>query len=260
MGLKNLTAFYLSKQVCCLGCPFQLLRFKGLIVVAAARLVVDETFCVMSQIKSWERDDLLGWVCQQVAKAEFTIFIDKSSLKKPTLTMQCERNGEYKPPKTRKKSKRTGSRKCQCPFRLRGFFEKDTNGWWIAMLSGIHHHELEEKKRVIDMTKSLAVLRNILTDLKEKNKESLTTIKQVYNTQTRWHKGIIGDKTKIQYLISKLEGHKYVYFARANSEETTLEDIYISHPESINMLNTFPTVLIMEASHHKYSSFILGIQ
>jgi hypothetical protein len=54
------------------------------------------------------------------------------------------------------------------------------------MLCGIHNHELapklaghlladrlkeEEKKRVIDMTKSLAVPRNILTNLKEKTKK-----------------------------------------------------------------------------------------
>ncbi|AES64816.1 otubain [Medicago truncatula] len=59
------------------------------------------------------------------------------------------------------------------------------------MLCGVHNHDLapnlsghllagrlrgEEKQRVIDMTKSLAKHRNILTDLKEKNKESVTLI------------------------------------------------------------------------------------
>jgi hypothetical protein len=82
------------------------------------------------------------------------------------------------------------------------------------MLCGIHNHELasklvghllrgrlkaEEKKRVIDMTKSLAAPRNILTDLKEKNKESVTIIKQVYNARTRWRTGQRGDKTEMQY-------------------------------------------------------------
>ena len=102
--------------------------------------------------------------------------------------MQCERSGECKPPKTRKKLNLEGtcSRKCECSFRLKGFFEKNTKDWWIAMLCGIHNHELapklvshllagrlkeEEKKRVIDMTKSLAVPKNILTDLKEKTKK-----------------------------------------------------------------------------------------
>jgi len=120
--------------------------------------------------------------------------------------MQCERSGEYKPPKTRKKPKLegTGSRKCQCQFRSKCFFEKNTQDWWIAMLCGIHNHELapkltghllagrlkaEEKQRVIGMTKILAPPRNILMDLKEKNKESVTIIKQVYKARTRWRRG-----------------------------------------------------------------------
>jgi len=98
------------------------------------------------------------------------------------------------------------------------------------MLCGIHNHELapkltshllagrlkaEAKQRVIDMTKSLAAPRNILADLKGKNKESVTIIKQVYNVRTRWRKGQKENKTEMQYLILKLEKHKYVYFTRA---------------------------------------------
>ena len=61
--------------------------------------------------------------------------------------MQCERSGIYKPPKTRKKPnlEGIGSRKCNCPFRLKGFFDKDRNDWWIAMLCGMHNHDLDEK-------------------------------------------------------------------------------------------------------------------
>ena len=72
------------------------------------------------------------------------------------------------------------------------------------MLCEMHNHDLEEKlqghllagilsvsekKKVIDMTKSLTVPQNILTNLKQNNKESVTTIKQVYNVRTRWRKG-----------------------------------------------------------------------
>jgi len=71
------------------------------------------------------------------------------------------------------------------------------------LLNGVHNHELEpkleghllagrlkeeEKKRVVDMIKSLALPRNILTNLKEKNKESVTNIKQVYNARARCRK------------------------------------------------------------------------
>jgi len=110
------------------------------------------------------------------------------------------------------------------------------------MLCGIHNHELalklashllagrlneEEKKRVIDMTKSFAVPGNILTNLKEKNKDSVTTIKQVYNERIRWCKGIRGDKTEMQYVISKLEEHKYVYFTIANGEKPLLKTYFM---------------------------------
>jgi len=161
-----------------------------------------------------ERDDLLGWIRRQAARAGFTISIDKLSIKNSMVTLQYERSGVYKPLKRRKKLnfEGTSSRKCDCPFRLRGYFEKNTNDWSLAMLNGIHNHELEpklgvhllagkikeeEKKRVFDMTKSLTLPRNILTDLKKKNKESVTNIKQVYNALTRWRKGIKGDKTEM---------------------------------------------------------------
>jgi len=108
----------------------------------------------------------------------------------------------------------------------------------------------EEKQRVIDMTKILAKPRNILTDFKERNKESVTLINQVYNARTRWRKGQRKDKTKLQYLITKLEKHQYVYFTKANREETTLEDLFFAHPDSIDMLNTFPTVLVMDSTYN----------
>jgi hypothetical protein len=56
---------------------------------------------------------------------------------------------------------------------LKGFFDKDTNDWWISMLCGMHNHDLEEKlqghllagglgaeenKKVIDMTNSLTMI------------------------------------------------------------------------------------------------------
>ena len=124
-----------------------------------------------------EREELLGWVCQQGARAGFSVCIDKYIIKRSYLTMQCERSGIYKPPKTKKKPNLEGirSRKCNCLFRLKGFFGKDTNDWWLAMLCGMHNPDLdekllghliagrlsaEEKKKVIDMTKSLTVPRS----------------------------------------------------------------------------------------------------
>jgi len=42
------------------------------------------------------------------------------------LVLQCEKSGVYKPPKTKKKLnlEGTGSRKCDCLFSMRGYFDK----------------------------------------------------------------------------------------------------------------------------------------
>jgi len=143
-------------------------------VPSCVRVIEVNTRSFFTTIRRWtDREELLGWVRRQAARAGFTISIDKSSTITSYMTMQCERSGEYKPPKTRKKPKLegTGTRKCNCPFRLKCFFDKKkTQDWWIALLCGIHNHDLapklsshllagrlkaEEKQRVIDMTKSL---------------------------------------------------------------------------------------------------------
>lgn len=71
----------------------------------------------------------------------------------------------------------------------------------------------------------------------------------MYNARVTWIKSIRGDKTEMQYLFEKLEEHKYVYFTRTNCEETNLKDIFFAHPGSINMLNTFPTVLVLDSTY-----------
>lgn len=53
----------------------------------------------------------------------------------------------------------------------------------------------------------------------------------------------------MQYLVTKLEKNKYVYFTRANRDDTTLEDMFFAHPEYINLLNTFSTVLVKDSTY-----------
>jgi DNA-directed RNA polymerase subunit L len=53
----------------------------------------------------------------------------------------------------------------------------------------------------------------------------------------------------LQYLISKLEEHNYVYFTRTQSESITVEDIFWVHPTSVKLFNNFPTVLVMDSTY-----------
>ena len=108
-------------------------------VPTGVRVIEVNTGSFFTKIERWtDREELLGWVHRQGARAGFTISIDKSSTITSYMTMQCERSDEYKPPKTRKKPKLEGmgSRKCNCLFRLKCFFERkntrlvDCNAFW----------------------------------------------------------------------------------------------------------------------------------
>ena len=102
----------------------------------------------------------------------------------------CEMNGQYKCRKKEFVRRDTGSRKCGCPFKLRGKLVIGGQSWMVKLIYGIHNHELakslvghpyagrltkDEKTIIADMTKSMVKPRNILLTLKEHNVNSCTT-------------------------------------------------------------------------------------
>jgi len=107
----------------------------------------------------------------------------------------CERSGKYKGRKKEFVRKDTCTRKCGCPFKIRGKPVHGGEGWAVKLICGIHNHELaktlvghpyagrltDDKKNIItDMTKSNVKPRSILLTLKEHNSSSCTTIKQMF--------------------------------------------------------------------------------
>lgn len=112
----------------------------------------------------------------------------------------CERGWKYRPQKKELARKVTGTKKWECPFKLRGKSLKNGDEWTLNVVCGSHNHELadtlvgdayvgclsvQERSLVEDMTKSLVKPRNILIKLKEYNKDNRTTIKQVYNARQK---------------------------------------------------------------------------
>ncbi|XP_024642273.1 uncharacterized protein [Medicago truncatula] len=136
------------------------------------------------------------------------------------LELVCERRGGQKLPKTKVKHEATRSRKCGCLFKVRGYVVRENNAWKLAILNGVHNHEMvhyvarhllagrlmeEDKKIVHDLT------------------ESIKNIKQVYNERHKFEKAERGDLTEMKYLISKLEENGYVHFVREKLESQTVQ-------------------------------------
>ena len=71
------------------------------------------------------RDHMLQWIRTEASKWEFGVVIRRSDngsdRRCAFVTMRCERSGKYKPPLLNFKRDDTGSRKCECPFKLHGY-------------------------------------------------------------------------------------------------------------------------------------------
>jgi len=136
------------------------------------------------------RYDLLEWVRKVAFDLGFVIVIlrsDKANRqprRKTFVLLGCERSGKYKKYKTVVDVSVTDSRKCDCPFKLRGKPSSHGDVWMLKVICDLHNHTLshtlvghpyarilkkDEHELVVNMTKSQVKPTNILLTLKEKN-------------------------------------------------------------------------------------------
>jgi len=96
------------------------------------------------------RDNLLQWVRKVAFRLGCVVVILRSDKangaqgRKTFVLLGCERSGKYKKYRTDLEVSRTGTKKCDCPFRLRGKPIKGGQGWVLKVIYGLHNHELAE--------------------------------------------------------------------------------------------------------------------
>ncbi|KAH1260627.1 hypothetical protein GmHk_02G003707 [Glycine max] len=203
------------------------------------------------------RDDVLQWARTVAHENGFVAVIMRSDTETGSrgrssfVLIGCERSGTYKCRNKEFVRKDTGSRKCGCPFRLRGKPVRGGEGWMVKLICGIHNHELakslvghpyagrltkEEKKIIADMTKSMVKPKNILLTLKEHNADSYTTIKQIYNARSAYRSSIRGADTEMQHLMKLLERDQYIHWHRLK-DEVVVRDLFWCHPDAVKLCN-----------------------
>ncbi|XP_068466587.1 uncharacterized protein [Phaseolus vulgaris] len=102
----------------------------------------DEVFC--------DRDELLEWAKSVGYSYGFVIVILRSDTwtsqrgRMTYVLLGYERGGKYRWYKKEVDVSRTGNRKCECPFRLRGKSVKGGQGWMVELICGSHNHDLTE--------------------------------------------------------------------------------------------------------------------
>ena len=212
------------------------------------------------------REDMLQWIRTEATKLGFGVVIGRSDngtdRRNAFVTLTCERGGKYMPRIRNFKREDTGSRKCECPFKLRGYMLA-SNKWKFNVLCGLHNHDLslklaghpiacrllpDEKTCVSDMTLNLVPPKNILATLKRKRPENTSNIKQVYNKRYQTKIALREDRTEMQHLLKLLDENNYVCRHRRGDDGVTVRDIYWTHLDSIKLFNTFPIVLIIDSN------------
>ena len=102
-----------------------------------------------------------------------------------------------------------------------------------------------EHALVVDMTKSLVKLSNILLTLKQNNEDNVTTIKQLYNARYTYKRYLRGSRTELQQLMMLLERDNYIHWSRCHEYSEVVSDIFWTHPDSVKLLNAFSIVLLI---------------
>ena len=225
---------------------------------------------------------MLEWVRKVAFSLGFVVVIlrfNKATSqqgRKTFVLLGCERSEKYRKYRNDLEVTITGTRKCDCPFRVRGKPIPNGEGWVLKVICGLHNHDLaetlvghpyvgilkpDEHALVVDMTKSQVKPSNILLTLKENNKDNVTTIKQLYNARYTYKRSLRGSRTKLQQLMMLLERDQYIHWSRCHQYSEVVSDIFWTHPDSFKLLNAFSIVLLMDNTYktNKYRLPLLEI-
>ncbi|KAK9672358.1 hypothetical protein RND81_12G095700 [Saponaria officinalis] len=111
-----------------------------------------------------------------------------------------------------------GSKKCYCPFKLKGVGQADGT-WTLEVRNGFHNHAIrskdtildqETKKSILSMTASKISVFNILIELGNNNTN--VTAKQVYNIRAREKSKLREDRSSSEQLLKLASERGYRVF------------------------------------------------
>ncbi|XP_057432505.1 uncharacterized protein LOC130725276 [Lotus japonicus] len=212
--------------------------------------------------------DLIDWARCVGKENGYVVIVIRSDYgsakRKPLITLGCERGGKYKPAAKVLKRSQTGTKKSDCPFRLRARPGGVDGRWKVIVHSGIHNHDSaetlqghsfvgrlnpDEKVMVGSMIEKRVKPSDMLIALREKNPNNLTRIKQIYNEKQAYNRIKRGPFSEIQHLMKLLEGDKYAYWSRVEGGSNVIKSLFFAHPDSIHLFNEFPTVVLMDSTY-----------
>ncbi|KAK8946660.1 hypothetical protein KSP39_PZI007383 [Platanthera zijinensis] len=196
---------------------------------------------------------------------------------RPRVLLGCDRAGynRINLKQVRKNMRKTTSKKCGCPFQIRGQKDICVDEWTVEVLCGKHNHgsvhlevhsfagrlDKDEEKLIGNMYVLGVKPRKILSSLKKRNSSNTTTIRTIYNHRAAVHKDELGGRTPIQFLYKCVTDGGYVCYSRVKEDSSQLESMFFSHHFSIKLCRMFPSVFQLDCTYktNRYRMSLLSI-
>ena len=208
---------------------------------------------------------MMNWVKNTAYSLGYVIVTLRSKKSKKGLMnklfLVCDRSGQ---PNRSGSSKKTSSKKTDCPFKLVGKYSLKHHYWTIRVVCGRHNHHPtrhleghpyarrlsdDQFRLVEDLTSKSVPAREILSKLKDQDQTNLSTLPTIYQAQKKIHRVERAGKTPMQFLMSLLHNNRYVYQTDTYPIIDELQGLFFVHPTSYEIWRAFPHVLIIDATY-----------
>ncbi|XP_022003107.2 uncharacterized protein LOC110900526 [Helianthus annuus] len=223
------------------------------------------------------RKDLTTWV-QNVARSLGFVIVTIRSRTSPVgyisnIVLGCEHGGVSR---SKDLGKDIGTKKINCPFKLVGKYSKKNDVWKLKVVCDEHNYppalymeghaqamklSSNENHLVQDLTWLNVKPRDILSTLKKQNEKNVSVLKIIYNVRYKFRKTEQAGRTPMQNLMYILQSKGYVFDYHVHDITNELEELFFVHPTSLTIWQTFPNVVLMDATYktNKYNLPFLEI-
>ncbi|KAL6513821.1 hypothetical protein OROHE_019277 [Orobanche hederae] len=169
-------------------------------------IISDSDYTEFENFTKWldvfgSREELMDWV-QNMAHSLGVVIVKKRSNTKPCgflyrVVLMCDRGGDYK---VKDSSKVSGTKKINCPFELEGKYLDEYDSWRLRVICDKHNHKPaqymeghpyakrlseDEYSLVAELTTMNVAPRDILSILKQRNVNNVSTLKTIYNARNK---------------------------------------------------------------------------
>ncbi|KAF9592576.1 hypothetical protein IFM89_016027, partial [Coptis chinensis] len=246
---------------------------------------IDQTEHFNTNMVFDSRQDLIDWTQHKGSEVGAIRSFGKSQNaiggKAPRLILICEHGGKFRSHKkveaNEKAVRKTGTKKMNCPFKLKACFERGSlDRWTLRVDCGRHNHGMAKTMEghsymgrfnkmemilVSEMSRVGVKPKEVMNAVKARDILNSSSMRQMYNARHRIRLDEMENRTQLQELGRLLRENGYVEYSKRREGSNEVCELFWTHPSSIQMAKTFNQNFLMDCTYrtNKYHFKLLEI-